>query len=348
MVAGTALFKELLEEYRGRIDEKLSNDTADRVFKDIGENAFMKRYLDAFNTYTEGGKRLRAFLVILGYNLCGRETDEDIVTASLSYELFQSGVLIHDDIIDESDLRRNKPSMHVTLGNDKDGISKAICVGDLGILAASDAILITGFEDELKTKAIESLHRVFKLTIAGEIKDIELASASDYTMDDIIKMYELKTSWYTLIGPLELGLILGRADEELLETFKEAGKDLGIAFQIRDDILGIYGASETTGKSVVSDIEEGKKTVLTSYFEAKASYYNKEEFHSIYGKGKCDSSGAEVIGRLLEESGARGFAEGLCREYTDKAVELINKTDISERYREVLFGLIEYMNDRAC
>ncbi len=339
-------FEKLLHKYRDIIDERLKTELSGALFEGVNENAFMERYSGAFSAFCEGGKRLRSFLVILGYNMCGHETDDDIVMASLSYELFQSGVLIHDDIIDESDLRRNRPAMHIELGNGQEGISKAICVGDLGLLTAGEAVMRTGFNDAVKVRAALNLVESLKLTVAGEIRDIELSCEEDCSIDDIVKMYELKTAQYTFIGPLQLGMLLGGASKELLSDAFTAGRLIGIAFQIKDDILGIYGAADTTGKSSVSDIEEGKKTVLTAYFKDNASFEKKEEFSMLYGRGRCDEKKAANIRKLLDESGASSYAEAKCREYTTKARNVVEKMQIPDQCRDALLGMLEYMNDR--
>ena len=351
MESKIVLFKELLKEYRALIERMLftSGDAPagtpiDLMFKDIDEIDFMKKYTGAFRVYMEGGKRLRAFLAILGYNMCGHETDRNIVLASLSYELFQNAALIHDDIIDESDLRRNKPTIHVVFGNNKVGISKAICIGDLGIVVASDAILLSEFEDSCKLKALANQNKIFKLTVAGELKDIELEK-EECSLEDIIRMYELKTSWYTFIGPLQLGIILGGGDDELLKQAERAGRLIGIAFQIRDDLIGIYGETYITGKSNLTDIEEGKTTVLTSYFRDKATQKEKDEFNSIYGKGKCDEQGGARIRKLLDESGAHSSAEELYKKYVDEATDAVNEMNVSRRHKDVLSGLMEYLNE---
>ncbi len=340
------LFKEKMKEYRSLVEERLSGGLLKEAFKDTDDLDFMEKYSEAFRTFTEGGKRVRAAMVILGYNMCGCDTDKDIVTASLSYELFQSGILIHDDIIDESELRRNKPSMHVALGGGQSGISKAICVGDSGILTSGDLILMTGFEEGRKLKALSNQNKVFRLTIAGELKDIELSGETDPHLEDIIRMYELKTSWYTFIGPLQLGIILGGGDEKLFNDAAELGRLFGIAFQIMDDVLGIFGEEAATGKDSSSDMEEGKKTVLTCYFKDTASTGEKMEFDRLYGKGKLSASDADKVRQLLRSNGAREKALELCRKYTEEALSLIWEMDIKREQREILLGFLDYLNER--
>ena len=346
MMTDTGLFINALSACRESIEALLRDGSFDALLRDAAEVPFMGQYTDAFHTFSEGGKRIRAFMVTLGYRLCGKDCDDDILRAALSYEIFQSGILIHDDIIDESDLRRSRPSMHIALGGGQTGIAKAICVGDMGITTAADAIFSTAYDADKKVKAVANQNKVFRLTIAGELKDIELSEEEDHSFDDVIKMYELKTSWYTFTGPLQLGMILGGGDEELLKKAEELGRLMGIAFQIRDDILGIYGSSSDTGKNSLSDMEEGKKTVLTAYFRDKATEAQKSEFSGIYGKGSYTDPFADRIRELLDESGAHAAAEELCKSFNAKALELIGEMKVPEDTRAVFRGMLSYMNER--
>ena len=333
-----AIFKNLLSDYCSKIEARLSGKTPSAIFKDINYT-FMTKYIDAFSTHMDGGKRLRAFLVILGYNISGHETDNDIITASLSYEFFQNGILMHDDIIDRSTLRRGRPSMYAALG-----VPKAICLGDFGIVAAYDALTLTDFDASRKLQAVANQSKVFKLTIAGELKDIELADDDDYTLDDVLTMYEMKTSWYTFTGPLQLGAILGGADDNLLADIERLGRLMGIAFQIKDDITGIYGNVQEAGKSNLSDIEEGKKTVLTSYFRDKASQDDEREFESVYGKGVCTQDGNIKVRSLLDKSGAHSSAESLLKKYIDEAREAVSTMRISQHHKDIICGMLDYLS----
>ena len=338
-----ALFKNLLNDYCSKIESLLSGEIPSSIFVDVN-TSFMRKYIDAFGNHMEGGKRLRAFLVILGYNISGHETDNDIITASLSYEFFQNGILMHDDIIDKSTLRRGRPSMYAALGNNHDGISKAICLGDFGIVAAYDALTLSGFDAARTLQAMANQSKVFKITIAGELKDIELAGCEEYSLDDILTMYEMKTSWYTFTGPLQLGAILGGGDKNLLADIERLGSLMGIAFQIKDDITGIYGNIQDSGKSNLSDIEEGKKTVLTCYFRKNASREEREEFDSLYGKGKCTQKDNIRIRELLDGSGAHSSAEKLLGEYIAGAEESVSSMNISQYHKDILRGMLEYMS----
>ena len=154
------LYKKECDDYilAGKLREYLSSFGLDGVMSD---------YIEALILHSDGGKRIRAYLVSLGYCLyCGDlEKGLDVVAESVSYELFQTGILAHDDIIDNSDYRRFKPSMHKYLGEGHDGVSKSICVGDFGIVSAIDIILNGSFDDSVKLRAIGHQNRVFSSTI---------------------------------------------------------------------------------------------------------------------------------------------------------------------------------------
>ena len=341
MQSKKSLFAKLFKEYRELIERQLSGEPVKAIFSDAKSYYFMSKYVNAFNSHMESGKRLRAFLVLLGCNLCGHDPDNNIVTASLSYELFQNGILMHDDIIDQSGLRRNKPSVYAQFGT-----PIAICLGDTGIVAAYDAIVLSGFSDDRKLRALANQSKIFKLTVTGELKDIELSDNHDCTLDEIITMYELKTAYYTFIGPLQLGIILGGGSDDLLREAQELGRLIGIAFQIKDDIIGVYGKTEITGKSSVSDIEEGKNTVLTSYFRECASQDMLKEFNAIYGKKNCTEEDCSRIRDLLDESNARAMTQELYTKYINDAERILDSMSISDYHKDIFHGMIEYLNER--
>ena len=335
-----------LNKFKKIIDNKFE----EKVFYDVVNadkfHTFMDKYLCAFQNYSRGGKRIRAYLVELGYEMCTRNYDERILLPSLSYEIFQTGVLIHDDIIDESTTRRNMPTMHVSLGNNHPAISKAICIGDIGLFSAIDAIIKSGFSDASIIKAIEHQIRVFEVTISGELKDIELSTLDEYKLDDVIEMYELKTSWYTFIGPLQLGAILGGASSEVLSQIKEIGLAMGVAFQIKDDILGIFGNESTIGKSNLSDMQEGKKTVLTNHFMTNASAEQISQFKKIYGNRKSSVNELYIVQRLFKETNTFEYSNALCQQYAEKSKSIIRSMYIDDKYKNILLDCLLYLCDR--
>lgn len=340
-------FVECLKKYKEECDGYISDGSLKNYLERFGLGDVMGEYIDALIRHSSGGKRIRAYLVGLGYSLyIGNAFD--VLVPSLSYELFQTGILAHDDIIDNSDYRRFKPSMHKDLGQGHDGVSKSICVGDFGIVSAIQMLLCKShFSDKTKLRAISHQNTVFSSTIAGELKDIEFSYMDRASEEDILEMYRLKTAQYTVSGPLVLGAILSEsASDEEIQLLSDFGDAVGISFQIRDDILGMFGEEDTLGKSNLSDMCEGKKTVLVSHFDRTADETAKSEFYSVYGN---ENSGEEELikaRQLLVSAGSLTYAENLCKSYTEKASKIVNELNISEDARELLLGLLEYMTSR--
>ena len=341
-------FVEQLNEYKKICDDFIENGAAADFLSSFGLDREMGTYISALLRHSHGGKRIRAYLVSLGYSLfAGFENGNKVLAPSLSYEFFQTGILAHDDIIDNSDFRRFKPSMHKDLGQGHDGVSKSICVGDFGIVSAIEILQKSDFADEIKLRAISHQNKVFSATIAGELKDIEFSYCDEVAESDILDMYRLKTAQYTVSGPLVLGAILAGADEESIKLLSEFGDAVGISFQIRDDVLGIYGDETKVGKSIVSDMCEGKKTVLVSHFNSVSDDTEKTEFYVIYGKENSSLTELKKVRNILSVSGSLDYANSLCVSFTDKAVVSLNKMNISDEGRDLLFGLLEYMTNRT-
>jgi geranylgeranyl diphosphate synthase type I len=185
-------------------------------------------------------------LVKCGYECVQNKENTDILDVAIAFEYFQTAILAHDDIIDQSPLRRGKPTIYHELGNNHYGISQTICLGDIGFFIANQIISNAHFDDHLKVKALSCFNKVAMETGYGQMLDILLPNTNKekHTTEDIFTIYKFKTGIYTISGPLRLGAILAGAEEPLLEKLDTFGIYLGIAFQIQDDILGIYGNEE--------------------------------------------------------------------------------------------------------
>lgn len=343
-------FKADITAFADKCSDYFKSGKLKSFFTSLCQDSGMTAYYDIFAEHCDGGKRVRAYLVKLGYELVSAQFDERIIIPALSYEIFQTGVLAHDDIIDESPTRRHKPSMHMALGGGHMGVSRAICQGDLGIIAATAILCGSDFDEKTKLHAIEHQTRVFFSTVAGELKDVDLSYAKDYTLDEVLSMYALKTAQYTVSGPLLLGAILGGADKNMQRQLYNIGQNIGIAFQIKDDILGVFSDEEKTGKSNLSDMREGKKTVLSSHFIARAKAENNEsaaaEFESIYGNAASGEEQLKTLRRLFMEYNSTDFANNLCEVYIDKARTGLSKLETDKNGKLIFEEFLEYMTAR--
>ncbi len=335
---GSEKIKQKLASFKAEIDKIVDSGKFLEIISGEDCRKQMLSYLEEFRKFTQDGKRIRPFLVSFGYEMTTGKYDSRILMPSLAFEIFQSAILIHDDIIDASDTRRGKPCLHKTVGE-----AKAICVGDFGFMAAADVCAGSDFEPLLVIKAVRHLSHMIELTIAGEIKDVELSETDDFCEEDILNMYRLKTAWYTMTGPMQLGAILGGADEKLLSDIEKIGTAMGTAFQIVDDIIGIFGTKETIGKSNLSDMNEGKKTVLYSHFMAYADENMKKEFSAVYGTGKGTDAELEKVRKMFTDAGSLDYSKALCKKYADEADIIINEMCISDESKETLHDFLDYL-----
>lgn len=316
--------------------------------------------IDAINKFINmngDGKFLRGCLIDLGYKLT--KNDDYAKTLSLAYETFETSILIHDDIIDNAHLRRNKETIHETykddfkkynVENDNTNTSLALCIGDLGFFYTNEMIIKKYKNDKNLAKLLSYYNNIVIKTIKGEIIDVALPfiekNDKEHTLheEDIMEIYRLKTSWYTVVGPFVLGMILGNSKVKDIETFEKVLEPLGIAFQIKDDILGIYSSKEILGKSVYSDIEEFKQTILYSYIKINRNDL-LDELLKYYGKSITEEESKKVQ-ELFENSGALEYATNKMNEMFNEVYTNIKSMDIKEYTKNILLGLILFLRLR--
>lgn len=293
-----------------------------------------------------GGKMLRGTLVKLGFELTNGNPSLEIVKPAAAFEILHTSLLIHDDIIDKSSMRRRKPTLYNTLGGDHYAISCAICLGDLGFFLATKLIADSNFAPKLKNYALSMFSQIVINTIQGEMLDVELPLDRVKQEKDVILVHTLKTAYYTIAGPILIGAILGGGKPDILNKVKIFGKNLGIAFQIKDDILGVFGNTKILGKSVTSDIEEGKNTLLITHALKKASAREKIILDKYYGKDKITKRQHALIAKIFQNTGAVAYSQKMAKEYSIKAKEIIPSLTKNPRIYSLLDTLVDFIINR--
>lgn len=348
-------FKSYLKTAAQEIDQEL-----DEFFKKWSEDvkAISPKLIGLNNTFIqacEGGKRLRGALVKLGYELTADSTRQTamrckrlaILKPAAAFEIFQTAILAHDDVIDQSPLRRGKPTIYKSLGENHYAISQTICLGDIGFFLAEKLIEESDFPAERKVKALASFIETILQTGLGQMLDIELPSLQDAkSEEDVLTVFRLKTARYTLVGPLHLGIVLGGGDQELLDNAQEFGESLGIAFQIQDDILGVFGSAEQTGKSVTSDVEEGKITLLYLHALKNASAQQSKTLEDYYGKGRIDKEEFEKIKKVFIDTGALEYSQKKAEELVLEAKKLIPQLTTDHGQQSGLSEMADFLVKR--
>ncbi len=341
-----------------------------KTFKFEKDNTLVKESVEELIRVNSDGKFLRAMLIALGYTTFASNKDNMYLPLAAAYETFQTAILIHDDIIDNASLRRGKETIPVAYKekfneykNKKQDSFEAkknhiadslgICIGDLGFYLANK-IIIDNYKDNTKLAEILSLYNKIVInTIKGEIIDVKLPFDAEYlgesvtNENSVMEIYHLKTSWYSVVGPYLLGMTLAGAKKEDMDRMEDILNNLGIAFQIKDDILGIYGLEEELGKSASSDISEFKQTILYAYLVEKAPEY-LEEIKKYYGKEELAKEELEVVKEIFERSGAKTYAENTMNKLFVSATNSLKEEKILDNeYKEILLGLVEYLRLRT-
>ena len=315
-----------------KIENKI-NEILDREISKYNDNEFIKSSLEELKRLSQGGKRVRGYLIKIGQMLFGKD-DDSYIDLAAAIEIFQTAILIHDDIIDEADKRRGMDTINYKYKGHI-GISKAICIGDLGFFISYRIINNCKISDELKNEIAKVYSKTLYNTVNGEIVDVELPLKNiDYhkqMSDDIIyDIYVNKTAWYTIIGPILIGAASAGASETDKAKLIEMGTNLGIAFQIKDDLLDIYSTGGKLGKTL-NDIKEGKQTIIYKYALDNANKEDIELIKKYYGNPDVTEKESAIIANLFDRVGAKLNAEKLVKEYTDKGINIIKSMNLKNK-----------------
>ena len=271
----------------------------------------------------ESGKFIRSSLCLLSCQAVGGNTSQAIPAAA-AIELVHNFSLIHDDIEDASYERHHRPTVWRIWGQ-----SQAINAGDAMFTLAYLALFglkQRGIAGEKIAQCAEVLNRACLELCEGQHLDIEYENRLDMTIEDYIDMAARKTA-ALFAASTSLGAYLGSEDSELVDLFRLFGRALGIAFQIHDDILGIWGAPETVGKSA-DDIPQRKKTLPVAYGLQSSKGAARERLRKLYSKESIESKDIKKVTEILGNSGARNYAENVARQYYRKALTHLDATGL--------------------
>lgn len=312
------------------------------------------------NFTTRSGKRMRAALVLLGYELAGGKPTRRILQPAIAVELLHSFLLIHDDIIDQSPLRRGKPTVHerfaqrygnmfaLRAGTSKNlGSSLAIITGDLCFSFALAALLESEFPDDRISAASAYFLRATDATIVGQTLDMILPLKRRVSEREALSVLRLKTANYSVFAPLALGMIIAGARPQLLKQIERYAIPVGVAFQVQDDILGVFGSEQELGKPITSDLEEGKQTLLVVYARERATPAQRRRLDAIVGKKSLSGSELREAREILRSTGAVERCQGLGRALVAGAQRSLLNLRLPASPKKLLHELASYVMDRT-
>lgn len=306
----------------------------------------LENLLQHFSSSVFGGKMIRGTLVKLGYELASNQSSKKILQPAAAYEIIHTALITHDDIIDQSQTRRGKTAIHLIHQDKHYGLSQTICLGDMGIILANKLITESNFPENVKLKALTNFLQVISETLVGEMLDIQASYSGNRNEKQILQIHEKKTALYTIIGPLSLGALLGGADDQFLKKIHEFGKPLGIAYQLYDDILGVFSQEDIVGKSITSDIEENKSTLLIVYAQQHATGHAQNILKKYYGKKNITDSQQMQIKKIFEETGAYSYSMGKIQSFISQAKKSIPAITKDEKKQLLLSHLTEVIINR--
>ncbi|XLQ20295.1 MAG: polyprenyl synthetase family protein [Candidatus Moraniibacteriota bacterium] len=352
--------KNELAEFKVSIDREIEI-YLDRVIAESKKRDLDIFMIDAIKYYKKtilaGGKRIRPIMMCLGYRAAGGKNHSEILKTSISIELIHSFLLMHDDIIDRDDFRHGKKTIHARYrdynksllnNNEPDhfGQSIAMIIGDFVYSLGNQVLFESKFDAKLIVGALNRTQQIVGLTCIGEIQDVYMEYSKKATEEDVLKMYENKTAKYTFEGPLQLGAMLAGADKEFCDSLGGYAVPIGIAFQIQDDMLGVFGDEKKTGKPVGSDIVEGKLTFMVKRAYNNATIDQKNILDEYLGNKNMTDKDIIKFQNMIIESGAKKDCDEYSKKLIKESKKALMKIKIDDYVKSFLLEIADYLNNR--
>ncbi len=309
-----------------------------------------------------GGKRLRAGFCYWGWRGAGGQDEEVAVQAAASLELFQAAALLHDDVIDDSDIRRGLPAAHrrfEALHRDEGwqgdprrfGLAAAVLAGDLclswsaGLLSQAATGLPTG-----RREAGRAVYEQMTTQLmGGQYLDVltQARPLGDDALERARRVIRFKTVRYTVEHPLHLGARLAGADAGLLDAYSAYAGTVGEAFQLRDDVLGVFGDPAMTGKPSGDDLREGKRTVLLALAHRAATGKQRTTLDALVGDPGLDREGVDAVREVLVSTGALAEVEQMIARLAEQGRAALVDAPVTQPARDVLRDLVDVATRRT-
>jgi geranylgeranyl diphosphate synthase, type I len=315
--------------------------------------------------FLAGGKRLRPVLCVLGHMAAAGVLDEPVAMVGASLEMFHAFALIHDDVMDGADTRRGAPSVHRALAAHyrslaarradvqrrtaagSMGVSGAILLGDLA-LAWSDAMLNDAGLTGAQSAAVRAIvDRMRVEVLYGQWLDVHTLMRPQSDIAAPLSVARYKTAKYTFERPLHIGAVLADVGPGLLEVLSRYALPLGEAFQLRDDLLGVYGDPAVTGKPVGDDLRAGRRTVLLATAFARADPVQRRALNGVVGDARLDASGLARARALFTDTGAAAEIERMISDRRARALAAARDAAIPPPIAQALVGIAHSATTRS-
>jgi geranylgeranyl diphosphate synthase type I len=334
-----------------------------RVLSEIGDE--LTPLVAAVGSLLRGGKRLRAAFLYWGYRAGGGPDSKAVIRAATAMEFFQAAALLHDDVMDDSDTRRGMPAAHRRLADehaaagwagsgDRFGVAGAILGGDLCLIWSDELFATSGLPVAELTRARPIFDRMRTQLMGGQFLDV-LESArgwdelsTDQRVARARTVIRYKSAKYTIEHPLLIGAAAAGVSPSDLDALSTYGLALGEAFQLRDDLLGVFGDPAHTGKPAGDDLREGKRTVLVALTLDQVTGPNTALFDKLLGSPDLDEAGVQELRHAITASGAPDRVEQMILDLTTSARAALNTTTgLTSQGQDALDALIDVSTARS-
>jgi geranylgeranyl diphosphate synthase type I len=350
-------FEDLLESFRQKLENELGLWLA--VKQDQAKEVVpaSEELTGVLSDYVfRGGKRLRPALLYYSYRSCGGASDETVLPLAMAVELLHTYLLAHDDIMDRAELRRGEPAVHLVFrdlhrsrdwagDSDHFGQSVAILLGDLA-QAYSMELFASTPADENGPELRQAFCSMVQEVIVGQYLEMTAGYREDLGEEELLRVLRMKSGRYSVEWPMHLGAILAGAGAETREGLCGYGSLMGEAFQLQDDLLGMFGDPETVGKPVGEDLAEGKFTVLIHHALRQAPPAGREQLAAALGNPDLtpeDVSGAQAV---IRETGAEEKVVQMIDERMGAAQAILASLELEPEGKRFFEGLVEYLRGR--
>ncbi len=360
---GSDSFQDLLVAFKAGLEAELHAWLAHKQAELTAEVAETEELVSKLDQYVlRGGKRLRPALLFYAYRGCGGTSRQAVMPAALAVELLHTYLLIHDDIMDRAPTRRGEPTAHLVFRDEhraRDwsgspehfGESVAILLGDLAHCYAEElfsaAILgETGLSSRQACRLRGCFATMCQEVIAGQYLELTAGQRQNLSEEDLLQILRMKSGRYSVERPIQLGGQLAGAPDEVLETLSEFGLLVGEAFQLHDDLLGVFGDVATIGKPVGGDLVEGKYTILVHKALGSASPEDAAELRAALGNTELDPSEIERATEIIRRSGAKERVVAMVEARHIQAARILDGLELEADGKRFLTGLLDYLRER--
>ncbi|WP_188712204.1 polyprenyl synthetase family protein [Microbacterium faecale] len=346
-----------LDDVTVTVETRLLEVLAQRRARSRRFSAPYMQLWDSLERMARGGKKIRPRLLMDAYRALGGTDDRVALDAACAIELLHIALVIHDDVIDKDVMRRGEMNISGQFASEamlrgttrRDahawGEASSLLAGDLMLTLAHSLLARLEIPDEQRQSVLDIFDATVFESAAGEHYDVWLSlHLEPANPQDVLAMVDQKTAAYSFQAPLVLAAVLAGAPTSVIEELAVIARQIGVIYQLRDDVLGLFGDERDTGKSVLSDLREGKETLLIAYARSDPAW---SEVEPLFGTEALSIADGHRLRRVIEESGALMFVESLITERCESVSQLIQEASLPAALREQLTDVTAACNLRS-